>query len=123
MSWDRRPSPGAFNWLPAMVSLECGGLPPLLSALKAGASSRTPKWAESTTRGEQCLYRICATSKRASEGGYYRHHIASAPVSGEDRSQPLRKGFLEVPHLTMIDNGHLTIRHVQVAVVVNQDIR
>jgi hypothetical protein len=39
MSWDRSPSPSAVPWRPAMRSLECGSLLPLLSASKAGASS------------------------------------------------------------------------------------
>src|SRR5208337_4952650 len=43
--------------------------------------------------------------------------------SGEDRSKPLRDGFLEMTQLPVIDNGNLTVRDIQVAVVVDQDMR
>jgi hypothetical protein len=49
----------------AFRGIVAGVLLPLSRPIKAGASSRTPKWAESTTRGEHCLCRICATSKLA----------------------------------------------------------
>ena len=43
--------------------------------------------------------------------------------SREDRSKPLRDGFLEMTQLPMFENGHLTVGDIQVAVVVNQHMR
>src|SRR5262249_31724623 len=46
-----------------------------------------------------------------------------APSSGDERSKPLRDGFLKMNQLPALEDGHLTVRDVQVAVVVNQDVR
>src|SRR5262249_41811775 len=43
--------------------------------------------------------------------------------SREDRSKPLRDRLLEMTELPVIENGHLTVRNVQVAVVVDQNMR
>jgi hypothetical protein len=36
--------------------------------------------------------------------------------SGNQRSKPLRNGFLEMTQVAVIEDGHLAIRDVQVAV-------
>ncbi len=41
----------------------------------------------------------------------------------EDRSKPVRNGLLEMTQVPVIENGHLTVRDIQVAVVVNQNMR
>ncbi len=43
--------------------------------------------------------------------------------SGEDGSKPLGDRFLEMTQLPVIENGYLAIGDIQVAVVVNQDMR
>jgi hypothetical protein len=43
--------------------------------------------------------------------------------SREDRSKPLRNGFLEMPKLPVFENGHLTVGDIQVAVIENQHMR
>jgi len=47
----------------------------------------------------------------------------SISFSRENRSKPLRDGLLAVTQLPMIENGYQMIRDIQVAVVVNQDMR
>lgn len=50
-------------------------------------------------------------------------NFSAISTSREDSSKPLRDGFLEMTQLPVIENGHLTVWDVQVAVVVNQDMR
>jgi hypothetical protein len=43
--------------------------------------------------------------------------------SGEDGSKQLGDRFLEITQLPVMVNGHLAIGDIQVAIVVNQDMR
>jgi hypothetical protein len=49
--------------------------------------------------------------------------FSTASSSSEEGSKPARDGFLETTEMPVIENGHLTVRDIQVAVVVSQDVR
>jgi hypothetical protein len=44
--------------------------------------------------------------------------FSAVSSSREDRSKPLRDGFLEMTQFPLVENGHLTVRDIQVANVV-----
>ena len=52
-----------------------------------------------------------------------RTTFSAVSSSREDRSKPVRDGLLEMTQLPVIESSHLTVRDIQVAVVVNQDMR
>ena len=43
--------------------------------------------------------------------------------SADQRSEPLRNGLLEMRQAAVMERGHVTKRDVQVAVVINEDVR
>jgi hypothetical protein len=51
-----------------------------------------------------------------------RTTLSVVPSSREGKSKPLRDRFLEMARLPAIESRHTTVRDIEVAVVVNQDL-